>query len=290
VIHALNPFIPLPTKRASVVTIHDILPVSHPHWFGRIHRTTFARVMRGLGRNQAQVICDSRYVADELVAEMGGRLDPDRVSVVHCGLDDRFRTPAPLDEVRRVCERYGLEQGRYLLALGVMSARESPDVIVEALRDVDPSLLGTPALVLTGPKRFGAEQVMAAVEKGGLAGRVLLAGFVPDDDLVPLIAGALALTHPSRDEGFGFTVLESMAVGTPVIASRAGSLPEVMGDGGALVPPEDPTAWAEAITHLATDPEERQRLVRAGAAQQATFSWGRAARETAAVYRTAIAG
>jgi glycosyltransferase involved in cell wall biosynthesis len=164
-----------------------------------------------------------------------------------------------------------------------MSAREDPSVVVEALGRSD-APLGKVALVLTGPDRFGSEHIRQAIEGQGLTERVLIAGFVDDADLVPLIAGAAALVHPSRDEGFGFTPLEAMAVGTPVIASDAGSLPEVAGGGALLADPDDVGAWRDAIEAVTGDRAVRDRLVASGRAHQAQFTWERTARGTVAFY------
>jgi glycosyltransferase involved in cell wall biosynthesis len=103
------------------------------------------------------------------------------------------------------------------------------------------------------------------------------------------MAGARALVHPATYEGFGFTPLEAMAAGTPVAVSRAGSLPEIVGDAGLLVDAEDEAAWAAAIRELLHDAESRAGLVARGRARAARFQWGATAAAVAALHQEVLA-
>jgi glycosyltransferase involved in cell wall biosynthesis len=117
---------------------------------------------------------------------------------------------------------------------------------------------------------------------------VVLLGQVSEERLQALYHGATALAYPSLYEGFGLPVLEAMAAGTPVIASRAASLPEVLGDAGLLLDPLDAGAWATAIVKVVNDEHARERMRRAGKARAATFTWERTARATLDVYRRVL--
>jgi alpha-1,3-rhamnosyl/mannosyltransferase len=120
------------------------------------------------------------------------------------------------------------------------------------------------------------------------AGTVKMLGFVDDLALAHLYAGARMLVYPSLYEGFGLPPLEAMASGTPVIASSASTLPEVVGDAGLLVDPADDLALARAIEQLDEDDTLWIRLRSAGMARAAGFSWRRCARETLAIYRKVL--
>jgi alpha-1,3-rhamnosyl/mannosyltransferase len=117
---------------------------------------------------------------------------------------------------------------------------------------------------------------------------VRVTGFVSAADLPVLLAAARALVHPSKYEGFGLTPLEAMAAGTPVLAANTGALPEVVGDAGVLLPPDDVEAWSKAMTQVHDDDDLRRAMVERGRAWSERFTWARAAKETAAVYRACL--
>ncbi|HMQ27854.1 MAG TPA: glycosyltransferase, partial [Acidimicrobiales bacterium] len=111
----------------------------------------------------------------------------------------------------------------------------------------------------------------------GGAGRVRRPGRVPRADLDGLLAPATALLFPSRFEGFGAPVLEAMSRGCPVVAADATALPEVVGDAGILLPPDEPEEWSRVMHELIADPERRRELAAAGRARAALYPWGRSA-------------
>jgi alpha-1,3-rhamnosyl/mannosyltransferase len=145
-------------------------------------------------------------------------------------------------------------------------------------------------LVLTGGEAQAEDQVRAQIAGTGLRGRVRRTGLVPRNDMLAIVRGAVALTFPSRYEGFGLPVLEAMSLGTAVLAGDAAALPEVVGDGGRLIDPDDSDAWGEAMLELLHDGDERERLVATGHKRVAAFSWAATARDTLAAYRDAVAG
>ncbi|MGH7266159.1 MAG: glycosyltransferase family 4 protein, partial [Candidatus Rokuibacteriota bacterium] len=126
-------------------------------------------------------------------------------------------------------------------------------------------------------------------DQPGLRERVVLTGFVPDDDLSALYSGARVFVFPSLYEGFGFPALEAMQCGIPVITSRTGSLPEVVGADAVTVDPTDEVALSQAMLDVLRDPEEAARLGRRGLARSKAFSWARTVAETVQAYRTMLA-
>jgi glycosyltransferase involved in cell wall biosynthesis len=117
---------------------------------------------------------------------------------------------------------------------------------------------------------------------------VKLLGFVPEEELTALYAGALAFVYPSEYEGFGLQLVEAMAVGCPILAARATSLPEVLGTGGETFTLHEPGELASLLQRVATNERFRRELVASAKARSADFSWDRTAAETAAVYRTLV--
>src|SRR6202022_5131822 len=112
------------------------------------------------------------------------------------------------------------------------------------------------------------------------SGAVRMLAYVAADDLPALYAGAIALTMPSRFEGFGFPALEAMRCGTAVLASSVGALPEIVGSAGILLKPDDTGAWSQAMIELAHDAGLQQRLIAAGASRSAEFTWPAAGTRT----------
>jgi glycosyltransferase involved in cell wall biosynthesis len=182
-----------------------------------------------------------------------------------------------------VKERYALEEP-YLLAVGLLQPRKNLGRLLEAFSQVAAEELGL-TLALVGRTGWGAEAVQERIARPDLAGRVRLLGAAPDEDLPLLYGGALALCYPSLYEGFGLPPLEAMACGTPVVVAGTTSLPEVVGDAGVLVDPEDVASIADGIRRVVTDEGLRRELSRRGLARAAQFSWGECARRHLALYR-----
>ncbi|HIC88006.1 MAG TPA: glycosyltransferase family 1 protein, partial [Anaerolineae bacterium] len=135
-------------------------------------------------------------------------------------------------------------------------------------------------LVLAGGKGWLYEPLLRRVQELGLADRVIFTGYVPDEDVAPLLSGAVCFAFPSLYEGFGFPVLEAMACGTPVVCANSASLPEVAGDAAWLVDPLDVEAIAEGLDRVLNDDALRAELIERGFANVRRFSWQRCARET----------
>ena len=283
-VHVLSPTFPVPSRAPIVYTIHDLQHIDDAGAFRTREARIGAAALRDAARRARRIITVSGAVAERTVERLG--VDRGRITVVHHGIAERFHRGVSEDLVRAVTTRYGLEPRDYFLYVGKVEDRKNVGTVVRALAERGPG----PRLVVTGPAGFGVENVTAAIERLGLTGEVILTGHVPDGDLLPMMAGATALVHPSEFEGFGFTPLEAMALGTPTIASRAGSLPEVLGDAALLLAPRDVTAWANAMSRLERDAAYATELAEKGRRHASRFTWERAARETAAVHDAAMSG
>lgn len=282
-VHVLHPSFPLPTHRPSVVSIHDLMLLEHPEWYQRSEIWGFRRCMDQLAAGAGPVITVSSDVAERLVRQV--EVARERITVVPHGVGDEFRRPAPEGDIERLCAGLDVRPGAFLLAVGNLSTRKNLGTLVRAMGKAEATGL---VLVLAGRPGTSSDEVNDEIRRRGMTDRVRLAGFVPDADLPALIQGSLALVHPAVDEGFGLPPLEAMAAGTPVIAARAGSIPEVVGDAGHLVDPLDPGAWTEAIDLVAADMDRRVAMAAAGRYRAAAFTWERVADQTVAVHRSAV--
>jgi glycosyltransferase involved in cell wall biosynthesis len=266
-----------------VTTVHDLIPLRLPRLVPWRHRWAVRALLGSALRRARQVIAVSEATRGELLARY--RLPADRVRVVPEAAAARF-TPPSAGVLAEARARHGLE-APYVLFVGLLEPKKNLPALLDAVARLRRAgAWGPTQLVLAGAPGWGTEGLAAAAHRLGLDGTVRFLGAVADADLPALYGGALAFAFPSLWEGFGLPVLEAMASGTPVVASRRGALPEVTGGAALLVEPEA-SPLAEALGSLLADRALRERLRAAGLARAAFFSWERTATETLSVYRAA---
>jgi glycosyltransferase involved in cell wall biosynthesis len=244
------------------------------------------RVLRAV----SAIICVSECTKQDLLKAY--QVSAGKVHVVHNGIDhSRFHPDVTLDPVW--AKQLGIRAG-YILHVGVFSQRKNIPVLLQAIARLrSTGKWGNRQLVLAGseaPGIVGAAEIYDTIARLGLADSVILTGHAPDEHIPGLYANASVLVMPSLYEGFGFPILESMAVGTPVVASNSSSLPEVAGDAAILVPPHDVEVLAEAIEDAVENRTIAEELRRKGLARARQFSWERTAEQTVAVYRSVANG
>ena len=285
VVHGTNFVVP-PTRRAAeVVSVHDLTPVHHPELCNPA-TLAYPGLIRSALRRGAWVHADSAFVAAEVVEAFGA--DPDRVRVVAPGVPP-LPALAP-HAVRSLIEPF-LPRGvtRYVLAIGTAEPRKDLPGLVRAfdrLADRHADL----ALVLAGPPGWGEDALTASVDRARAGARVVRTGWLEPSALAALLQGASVLAFPSLYEGFGFPPLQAMAAGVPVVATRAGSLPEVLGDAAVLVDVGDDDGLVDALDRALDDPALRQELVVSGTARAASFSWERCGEGLSRLYHDAAGG
>jgi glycosyltransferase involved in cell wall biosynthesis len=283
--HGVTGFeLPAAGRTRLVTTVHDLVPLRLPRLVPVRHRWAVRLLLPGALRRASRVIAVSDATRRELLARY--RLPPDRIVVVPEAADPGFAAATP-DDAGRVRTRYGLA-GPYVLFVGLQEPKKNLGVLLEAVARLKRAGAWPGArLAVAGAAGWGELALEARVARLGLDGVVRFLGPVPDADLPGLYAGAAAFAFPSLWEGFGLPVLEAMAAGAPVVASRRGAIPEVAGDAAVLVEPEA-APLAEALGRVLADEGLRDRLSAAGRERARGFSWERAARETLAVYRAAL--
>jgi glycosyltransferase involved in cell wall biosynthesis len=260
-----------------VQTLHDLIPFTSDHSgfaADRKRLQVFAERIRGA----SAVIAASRHVADDGIRLIG--LDPARVHVVPHGVDLQFVPPAD-DSVRTGHPPYVLVVAEY----GPNKGYEQAMALAGGLADA-----GLPHRVkLVGRLAHWVRPTVEALrESSGQSARVDLLDWVSEPQLVDLYQGAVALVVTSRAEGFCFPVVEAMACATPVIAFANSALPEVVGDGGVLVPDGDVGEMIQAVRALATDPAARSDAEARALQRSKTFSWSRTAEHYADIYRAVL--
>jgi len=279
VLHCPAQVAPARSRAPLVVTVHDDgvarFPGGHPlEW-----RLFTRHVLPSLARRADMVITPSEFVRGELVARW--RLDPGRVVAVPHGVAAAFVQAGAAPPLPR--------SGRpRLLFAGAPIERKNLGLVLAAMAGADAgSALGEAELLISGASARSFPRHEAEVARLGLGSRVRWLGVVPRRDVPALYRQVDVLVYPSLHEGFGLPPLEAMAAGTPVVASRAASLPEILGGAVPLVDPHDATALGDAVEALLRDPAACTAAVAAGRARAAGYTWERCAAATAAVYRAA---
>jgi glycosyltransferase involved in cell wall biosynthesis len=278
--HLLQPFPPVRSVSPQVVTLHDLFPLEHPEWYPCSERLTHRLSIGLVARRAHTIVVPSRWVAERVQGRLG--VEPWRVQVVWHGVSGAFAAGSA-DQVNQVCARLGLEPERFVVCVGAVSTRKNLISVVRAA----PHLDGLP-VVLIGPDGQGAQEVDAEIARLDGAARVIRTGYLPDAETGALVQAAGVVLHPALAEGFGFVPLEAMAAGTPVIAARVSSIPEVVGDAAVLIDePTNPQAWAQAVTELVGDAQRRAALASAGAQRAGQFSWDKTAKRMLEIYANA---
>lgn len=278
--HLLLPLRYVPT----VLTVHDLIFRHLPDHHKPLNRWYLNLAMPLFCRRASHLIAVSDQTRDDLIMLYG--LPAEKISVVHEAAAPHFR-PQPAEKVEAVRRRYGLPD-RYLLSVGTIEPRKNLIRLLEAFERLYADRL-TDGWVVVGKRGWLYDDFFARLEQSPARNAVVLPGYVADEDLPAVYAGAQALVFPTLYEGFGLPVLEAMACGTPVVASDTSSVPEVGGSAALYFDPTDVEGMVEAISRLLRDLALQAELRRRGLARAGEFSWSKTAGETETVYQRVLA-
>jgi alpha-1,3-rhamnosyl/mannosyltransferase len=269
---------PLPAGPKAVVNIHDCCFLKCPETMEPKNRSYLRSRMKATVKRADRILTISETMRRELVEAFD--LPEERVTATLLG------TPPVMADLPEGGESVRLRalgvDGPFLLHVGTLEPRKNHAFlfqVMERLKWFDGKL------VLCGMKGWQVEPILEAMAASSCADRIVHLDYVPDEDLVALYRRAEALIFPSLYEGFGLPPVEAMRQGCPVVCSDGGSLPEVVGRAGIVLPLGDPDHWADEIEQLLGNPDLRARILNAGHARAASFSWRRCAEQTWQVYR-----
>jgi glycosyltransferase involved in cell wall biosynthesis len=254
----------------AVVTAHDTAIYQHPEWFPGGQTASVRLIVPRSMRRADAILAVSRNTASDVREQFG--VDPRRLHVVPEGVAARYRPLEP-EQVQGVRRRFDLPE-RFILFVSTIEPRKNLETLLAAWS----RLKVRPPLVIAGGWGWRYEAIRQRIEAAGSEVRLL--GQVEPAELPGLYNAATCLAHPAWYEGFGLTPLEALACGTPVVASSAASVPEVVGDAGLLVDPADVDGWTLALARLLEDASLREELRQRGLRRAADFSWSRAASRT----------
>ena len=276
---------PLLSHVPSVLTIYDMIALKFPHLCKRTNVLHYRLIMPPSARRAARIIVPSECTKRDVIALL--RVPEEKLRVVPLGVSPAFRPvddPARLAAMRR---RYGLPE-RYILYLGNLEPKKNLPHLLRAFAEARRSGHITHRLVLAGQKAWRTDELHRTLRKKRLQQSVMLLGGIPEEDLPALYSGASCFVFPSLYEGFGLPPLEAMACGTPVITTRAGALPEVVGNAALTLSSGDTRELRIAVEKVAANQFLRNRLRAYGLERAKQFTWERTAQETVKVYKEVL--
>ncbi|MDD2766416.1 MAG: glycosyltransferase family 1 protein [Candidatus Moranbacteria bacterium] len=271
--------LPLSSPVQHIMIVHDIIPEIFPEYRSNIRQKIYwQQVRRGI-RHADHIVAVSQHTKKDLIREY--ILPEKQISVIYPSVNPRFAQSISLEQKQSTLRKYHLEAG-YIYHGGGLEIRKNTESVLRAYAELiqDNTLtsqMTVPPLVISG-KIFDTTNKLATDVRGLIRSlrieeRVILLGFVPDEDLPALYSGALFFVYPSFYEGFGLPVLEAMSLGIPVLTSDTSSLPEVGGTAVLYAHPDDSGNIQQQMKQLLIDENLRQTLSTQSAIQRVQFSW-----------------
>jgi glycosyltransferase involved in cell wall biosynthesis len=278
--HGTGFLIPRTRRARTIVTVYDLAHEKYPELASSCSPEFAGRVRQAVARADA-VIAISRATRDDIVELF--HAPEGKLKVIYGGVDERFtplRDPEFLSSFR---ERLRF-RSPYVFSLMPLHPRKNVPGLLKAF-SIFKKKTDFPHSLILGGKEYGGRESLSAVETLGISDSFRFVGYVPGEDLPLYYNSADVFIFPSLYEGYGLPPLEAMACGTPVLASRAGSLPEVLGDAAIYFDPAEPEEMAHRLAELVGSEEEKAGLREKGIAQAAKYNWESCARATLELYR-----
>lgn len=265
-----------------VITIHDLHFLRYPEFQTSDSLRYYAQQIHAAVAHADHIFAQTEGTRQEIVGRLN--VPSDKVTVHLLGVNPAFQV---LDTatVAACRERYRIPKN-YLLFVGTIEPRKNLPGLIEAYQQLKARYQDMPPLVIVGHTGWNAEPSLQAMKTAGNS--VIWLQGVPFEDLPALYNGAMLLVLPSFHEGFGMPAVEAMACGTPVVVARRGSLPEVVGEAGVYIDPEDATAIAHAIATLLDDSQRAADFIQKGLKRANQFTWAHTAQIALNVYRNVL--
>lgn len=280
-------FLPFRFKGPTVLTIHDLSWIHFPEAHPPARVRHLEREMTRQTLHACHLITDSEFVRSEVIHLFN--VPADRVSAIHLASDPIF-FPRTATQVESVLESWQLEYDRYWLSVGTLEPRKNLHRLLDAFSQLSNAERRACPLVIVGGLGWGYGDLLKRIERLAASGEIRYLGYMSRQLQAALMSGAKALIYPSRYEGFGLPLVEAMQSGTPVIASNAACLPEVLGTAGSVFEPDDVDTLTAHLRRLLEDEQFARMLSRRGLERSRAFSWSQCARQTHRVYEDAVSG
>lgn len=276
--------VPILYRGKKIVTVHDIIPLKFPGNLPLASRLFYSKWMTYSYKFSDAIIADSECTKADIVKYL--KISPQKIRVIHLAVAENFKPASSKSKVEQIKNKYHTGE-KYFLHVGTIEPRKNLPFLVEAYFDAVKSGIKE-NLVIVGKRGWYYDKLFRSIHNLHLEQKVIFAGYVDDEDIPFLYCGATAFVFPSIYEGFGLPPLEAMACGTPVICSNTSSLPEVIGDAGILISPNNKPAWSKQMFEISRNKKLAQNLKIMGLKQAKKFSWEKTARETIEVYKDVL--
>lgn len=285
VTHFFNYIIPPGVKGKKVVTIHDMGFKVYPETVHPRTRLILNLTLKKSIKRADVIVTDSEFSRKEICKFYN--VNQENIKVVPCGVDcERFHPNYINEDIELVKMKYGIEKRSYILFLGSIEPRKNLYRVVQAYcglaKRINQEQL--PIMVMAGGKGWLNDDIYQEIEQSGLKKQFLFPGYIEEEDLPLLYAGALFFCFPSLYEGFGIPPLEAMACGTPVLTSDGNSLIEVVEDSAVTVDPLDVKAIEDGMYQLCVDENLRKTYREKGILRAKDFSWENAMEKLYDIY------
>ena len=288
-----SPFHPLPKnvdskKHKKVLTIYDLIPILYPQYFEFDEDHLINEVIKSLTPDD-WAICISEATKEDL-CNYRKDIDPAKVFVTHLAASDLFYPCDNSEQINMIKGRYSIPDAPYILSLSTLEPRKNIAHTIRCFAMLaEQENIEDLHLVLVGTKGWSYHSIFQEISNfSALKDRIIVTGYVADEDLAALYSGAIAFVYPSFYEGFGLPPLEAMQCGVPVITSNTSSLPEVVGNAGIMVSPQDSDALCQSILDIYSNSSLRESMSLKSLEQARRFSWEKCTQETIQVYKTAL--
>lgn len=271
-----SPYFPLPTgirAKYRFITVYDLIPILHPQYFEFQKNHLLHRVIKSIDRD-TWIFCISEATKNDLL-NYHPNVDPQKIAIIPLGASKLFFQCQDKNILLKTGNKYGIPDQPYFLSLSTLEPRKNIESTVKAfVRLIREENTQNINLVLVGTKGWDFGKIFDEISGcRELKDRIIVTGYVDDRDLAALYSGALAFVYPSYYEGFGLPPLEAMQCGVPVITANTSSLPEVVGDAGIQVNPDDNDALCQAMLELLNNGELCQELSIRSLERAKLFAW-----------------
>jgi len=268
-------------RYGNVITIHDLAFKYYPNFlkkkFGQF--LSFLKTKRDVEKAD-RIIAVSQSTANDIVRFF--KIDPNKIRVIYHGVEANFRPDIGKEAIEKVKRKYQILTAKYILWVGTIEPRKNISSLIKMYQQLE-TLHGDYSLVLGGKYGWKYEEILPLVQS--FSGKIIVTGYLPKEDLIPLYAGADLFIFPSLYEGFGMPLLEAMASGVPIITSKTSAMPEVVGDAALLIDPLNIQEMSQAVLSILEKASLRSLLQKKGIERAKKFSWEKAAVETLNIYR-----